>query len=353
MVASVVRTVDGMRFETSATCISWIPSEAVTGVNRAVFDSGFTHYDPPPPAEIDDIGGAGLVALRDRDGFRFANHLAVWIDTLDGRIVDAGYSGSGMMGATTVAVRGRSSTFEAVAFEDLRHPVEIAEDGSTATFVQTVGGHTALPAPRLVARPPFVAYRAPIVWSTLELTVDAAGSGELDLIGASRFPRHWVYDASGALCAKAGLADFAQWWHHSFGSHTPWGDEDNEVLVTEVESALERELSGEIMHGATPPVIRTLCEGERLVEQGDAGGEIFLLLDGVLAVDVGGRQVAEVGPGAILGERAVNEGGRRTSTLRALTAVRVAVVDEDRLQRDMLGLVGERHRREDVDGATR
>ena len=44
-----------MRYESSVTSLSWIPSEAVTGATRTAFDSGFTHYDDPPPAEFADI----------------------------------------------------------------------------------------------------------------------------------------------------------------------------------------------------------------------------------------------------------------------------------------------------------
>ena len=52
---------------------------------------------------------------------------------------------------------------------------------------------------------------------------------------------------------------------------------------------------------------------------GDPGDELFLLFGGDLAVEQDGRQVAEVGPGAVLGEMALLEGGRRTATLRAVT----------------------------------
>ena len=34
-----------MRIEQTVTSVSWIPSEAVTGLNKAIFESGFTHYD--------------------------------------------------------------------------------------------------------------------------------------------------------------------------------------------------------------------------------------------------------------------------------------------------------------------
>ena len=42
-----------MRIESSITSVSWIPSEAVTGVTKGAFETGFTHYDAAPP---DDIG---------------------------------------------------------------------------------------------------------------------------------------------------------------------------------------------------------------------------------------------------------------------------------------------------------
>ena len=47
---------------------------------------------------------------------------------------------------------------------------------------------------------------------------------------------------------------------------------------------------------------RKLKPDDRLVEQGDPGDELFLLLDGVLAAVVDGEEIAQVGPGAILGE---------------------------------------------------
>ena len=58
-----------MRTTSSVTTISWIPSEAVTGINKAMFETGFTHYDDPPPDVIDDLDGAAdrrQVPLRER-----------------------------------------------------------------------------------------------------------------------------------------------------------------------------------------------------------------------------------------------------------------------------------------------
>jgi hypothetical protein len=330
---------NGNRIESSVTSLSWIPSEAVTGLNKAIFGTGFTHYDDPPPDVIED-----LEALQAADRFRFANQLIGWIEVVDGTIVDAGYEGGCLMGATTLGLGVGRATFAAVAFDDIRHPVELTP--TSARFVQTVGGHTAVPAPRRVNKPPFVKFEAPTVWTTLALTIHADGVSEYELTGASTFPRHWVYDHAGALAAKAGMADFKEWWRHSFGKHTPWGDQDSPALVTAVETALERELAGHIMRGGGKSSIRKLKEGALLTEQGATGDDVFLLLNGVLNVEVDGEPIAEVGPGAILGERAALEGGVRTSTLRALTKATVAVVKADQLAEDQLAELSAGHRRE-------
>jgi hypothetical protein len=328
-----------MRIESSVTSLSWIPSEAVTGLNKAIFGTGFTHYDDPPPDELGD-----LESLRAADRFRFANHLVGWIEVVDGRIVDAGYDGGCLMGATTLAVGPKHTTFAAVAFDDIRQPVEFTP--TSARFVQTVGGHTAVPAPRRVNKPPFLKFEAPTVWTTVALTVFADGRSEFELVGASAFPRHWVYDEHGKLAAKAGMADFKDWWRHSFGKHTPWGDEDSPALVTAVETALERELAGHIMRGGGKSSIRKIKEGGLLTEQGATSDDVFLLLNGVVSVDVDGETLAELGPGAILGERSALEGGVRTSTVRALTKVTVAVVKPDQLAEDELARLSVGHRRE-------
>lgn len=327
-----------MRIERSVTSLSWIPSEAVTGLNKAAFGSGFTHYDDPPPDHIEDLG-----ALRDTDRFRFANNLSVWVEFDDTGRVDGGYCGGCVMGATTVALGPRHATFVAVGFPVLQQPF-LVEDGSV-TFVQTVGGRTALPAPRRIKHAPFVAFEAPPVWTTLSLTIHPDGSSTQDLVGASAFPRHWVYDHDGCLAAKAGLADFKDWYRTAFGKHTPWGEEDSPTLVTAVETALEREIAGGIMNGGARPAFRRFKKGDLLTEQGGPGEEVFLLLNGVLEVEVDGEAVAEVGPGAILGERAALEGTARTSTLRALTKGKVAVVTPDQIDREALERVSGGHRR--------
>src|SRR4029453_17596853 len=96
------------------------------------------------------------------------------------------------------------------------------------------------------------------------------------------------------------------------------------ALVSAVESELERQLSRIIMADSQVLPRHKLAKGETLVEQDEPGTNMFLILDGMLDVEVDGDVVAEVGPGAIVGERASIEGGMRTSTLRAATNARAA-----------------------------
>jgi Cyclic nucleotide-binding domain len=331
-----------MRYESSVTSLSWIPSEAVTGGARVAFDSGFTHYDDPPPAQIDD-----LEALRAADRFRFANVLRAWIDVDGaGEISGCGYGGGGHIGDTTIRMGGLRHTFQNALLPDLRRDPERGD--GWVRFMQTVGGRTSMPAPRRVRHPPYIQWQAPLVWTTVSLTLHADGTAERAMTGASRFPRHWLYDADGRLTHKSGLTDFTDWMRVSFGRQTPWGDRDSEALVTAVESALEHQLSVQLMRGAAKPRVERLPAGAVLVRQGEPGTDVYLVLDGVIRVEREGEWLAEYGPGAMLGERAHLEGGTRTSTLVAVTACRVASVDATQFDRSALTELSGGHRREDA-----
>ena len=330
-----------MRIESSVTSVSWIPSEAIGGFKRAPFDLGPMHYDDPPADQIDDVQ-----ALARSGAVRFINQQRAWVEVDNGSIVGHGQSGRGWMGRTKLGFGSRMILYPTIAMPDLRpEPVSTSE---SVRFVQTTGGRPALPLPRKLNRPPFVQIIPPIVWTTLALTIQADGSATHEVVGASPFPRHWIYDASGKLVNKVAVTDFDKWSGEIFGERTPWGREDSPAFVTEVESALERELSTQIMRGGSKPQVRKLATGSTLVEQGQAGAELFLLLDGVLAVDVDGKPIAEVGPGAILGERALLEGGLRTATLRAVTPCRVAVATASQVSEEALAELAKGHRREET-----
>jgi hypothetical protein len=331
-----------MRIESSVTSVSWIPSESVSGLFKAGFAAGASHYDAPPPDFIEDLHG-----LFAAERFRFANHLAAWIEVEDGGIVDAGYSGRGYISSTRFGWGPqRELTFQPVSFPELRTAPEITATG--ARFSQTTGGRTGAPMPRPASGKPYVRWLAPTVWTTLALTIGTDGSSRGEMTGASAFPRHWVYDHQGQLAAKSALADFGEWMHTVDGQHSPWEREDSQPLVTVAESTLERQLSATIMRGGAKPAIRKLAAGGLLAEQGAPGDDIYLLLDGMLSVWVDGTQVGKLGPGAVIGERALLEEGRRTATLRAVTNCVIATAAKYHIDRDRLAGLAERHHRENA-----
>jgi Cyclic nucleotide-binding domain len=329
-----------MRVTSSVTSVSWIPSEAITGTLKVPFVLGVDHFDPPPPDVIDDVDD-----LLSQRRVRFVNNLRAWIDVVDGEITGAGYDGRGYLGSTTLRFGVVRATLSNVSFPDIQLEPEIGD--GRVRFVQTAGGRTAAPAPRRVNRPPYIQIIAPTAWTTLELTVHADGSAQHALVGASPFPRHWIYDDTGTLVAKSGFIDFKSWAGDNFGDWSPWGDRDQAAIVAEAESALERQLSTIVMRGGARPKIRTLAPGAILTEQGAPGAELYLVLDGMLIAEVNGEPVAELGPGAIIGERALLEGGTRTATVRATTPCKVAAAHADQLDRDALIELSGGHRRED------
>jgi len=330
-----------VRIESAVRSISWIPSEAIPGVMRLPFDIGPMHYDDPPGEQLTDIP-----ALVRSGAVRFVNELRAWIDVEGGRIVAHGHSGRGWMGRTKLGFGSKKLLYPTIGMHDLRPQPEVG--AQSVRFVQTTGGRAAVPLPRKLNRPPFVQIVPPVVWTTLALTLAADGSATHEVVGASPFPRHWIYDESGRLVQKVATTDFKTWSGDIFGEKTPWGREDSPAFVTEVESALERELSATIMRSGAKPKVRQVAVGRNLVEQGDSGDDLFLLLDGVLSVDVDGKALAEVGPGAILGERALLEGGHRTATLRAVTPCRVAVASAEQVSEEALTELAKGHRREET-----
>ncbi len=329
-----------MRIEASVTSISWIPSETIVGVVKAPFSVGAMHYDEPPPDVLENVE-----LLHARSQFRLCNHLKGSIEVEDDRIVAAAHLGRGYICPTRIVLGTKASmVVMPTPFPDVQTTPMVGQ--TEARFRQTTGGRTGLPLPRRVSGGPHVRWAAPTVWTTLELTIGVDGSSRYEVTGASPFPRHWIYDNSGALVAKTGLASFEEWKRGSFGRHTPWGEEDSAPLVTMAETVLERELATRIMHGGAKPAIRRVAAGSRLFEQGEAGEEIFLLLDGMVSVAVEGVALGDIGPGAVFGERALLEGGRRTATLRTKTACILAVAAEHDIDRKALAELAEMHRRE-------
>jgi Cyclic nucleotide-binding domain len=318
-----------MRIESSVTSITWIPSDAIEGMTKVPFEMGVAHYDEPPPDTLEDLDG-----LRERDAFREANELRAFVEVDDGKVVGAGHLGRGLIGVTRLKLGPKELSFPAVKYPVLQSQPEIGE--GWVRFTQTAGGRMGLPAPRRVRGKPFFQLASASAWTTLQLVIYTDGTAKAALVGASPFPRHWIYDHAGQLVEKSGSIDFDAWYREVYGSKTPWGESDWDTLVTPAESELERELSASVMKSGAKLERRRLEEGDTLVREGDEGRDLFLILDGVLSVERDGEAVAEVGPGAILGEKALLGDDKRTATLVATTNARVAVIPPDAIDESKL-----------------
>src|SRR5215469_8085226 len=229
-----------MRYEATATCLSWIPPTAVEGVFSLPFGMGVAHYDQPPPDQLPDVGG-----LLSADAIRFANQLDAWIEVQNGQITAQGMSGGGRLGSTTVRLRSRGLTFAGVALPDLTPPPEIRQD--RVCFTQTAGGHTGAPVPRAVPRPPFWQVIAPIAWSTIALTLSSDGSATAEIAAASVFPRHYLYDSAGRLTHKSALIRYKDWIRGSARQDTPWRGGGGPVPVAAIKGPAEQSLADAIL----------------------------------------------------------------------------------------------------------
>ena len=328
-----------MRIESSVTSISWIPSAAIVGVTRIPFEAGVTHYDDPPPDEWTDLD-----SVVRPEGARFANDLRAWIEVQDGRIAGYGQTGAGRVSNTLIRLAGMRIQVEAVAYPELWPEPVVGPD--FVRFTRTAGGRPGMTVPRLVKDAPFVTTQGPAVWTTLALTLFADGSTGRELVGASSFPRHWIYDADGKLAGKSALIDFKTWWRTAAVAGSPWHGQDQAVLAAEAETSLERHLSQIIMRsgGAKPTPVKVKA-GATILAEGEEADDVVLVLDGLVEVEADGTELVRLGPGTVLGERASLEQGRRTATVRAVTNCRiVSYLAADLSPEDLRELAAGRHR---------
>lgn len=327
------------RIEATCTAVSWIPSEAMEGLMRLPLDIGLGHYDPPPPDRLDD-----LTAYVEAGYCRFANRLEAWADVEDGRVVDAGCSGTGLVGNTAVNLGPARIAVPAVAYPEICS-TETDCDRSI-TFIQTAGGRTGAPFPRRVTGRRLARLTAPTAWTSVALTLNGDGSVAFRPRGASRFPRHWFYGTDGCLTAKSATIDYQDWVSSAHEEDTPWGDGFRSIEIAACETALERMLSILVMQGQAKPSIRTVPAGQALMRNGERATTMMLILDGLVEISIDGSILAESGPGALLGERAMLEGGARTATVTARTPVKVAEFAPQILDENALTNLRTHHQRE-------
>jgi hypothetical protein len=296
-----------MRVESSITAITWLPFAALDQLPELPIGIAVAHYDEPPPEVLGDLD-----ELRDEDRFREANQLQGWIEVENGEIVNYGRDGRSVVTGAGLDLDASQIAFPAIEFPVLWPEPEVGD--GYVRFQQTVGGQIGFPVPRPMRGRGYFQIGSAQAWTTLELVVRADGSSDGRLIAASPFPHHSVYDAQGTFASEHGRTDFHGWYRESHDD-SPWdGDE------------LESELDRVALRSGARLRRRRLDLGETLVEQGEPGTEMFLLLEGMLDVEIDGDPVARIGSGALLGELAVLGDGRRTATLRAARSSRVAVL---------------------------
>ena len=330
-----------MQIARTATSVSWIPSDSIPGLLKLPMEKGLMHYDPPPPLTVTD-----LESMRRRGEFRFANILRAWIDVEGGKIRDCGYAGGLIMGLTPITAGPLHVMLPTKPNTVIRHSPQMT--GDATTFIQTAGGRPAFSVLKPSAHRPFLVTRPFTVWTTIELTINADGSCRQRLVGASPFPRHWLYDDDGHLVEKSALTRAQVWLRTVFGTHTPWGGQDQAPVVAPPETELERVLSEQIMQGAQRPAVRNVRAGEFLFRQAEEGTSIAVILDGTFEVRVNGNVVGEAGPGTVVGERASLEDGQRTADLRAVTDARVAQAAAGSLSVEQLSDLAQGHHREEA-----
>jgi hypothetical protein len=319
-----------MRFDATATAITWLPFAALDRLPAMPLELAIAHYDEPPPEALPDVD-----ELRRRDAFREANELHAWIKVEDGEIVDYGQTGRGLLGDGP-ELDAHQVAFAAVEFPVIQPEPEVGD--GWVRFVQTSGGRIGLPAPQAVAGRGYFQIGAVAAWTTLELLLRTDGTADARLAASSPFPRHSLYGPDRRLVDVSGSVDVR------FDEDSPW-QQETAAFADSVESQLERRLAESILRRGVALVRRRVPKGELLVEQGEPGHDLFVLLDGVLEVEIDGEVVAQIGSGAILGERAALGDGRRTATLRAARACRVAVIGAEDISRSDLAEISAKRTR--------
>jgi hypothetical protein len=323
-----------MRYQATATCLSWIPPTAVEGVFSLPFGLGVAHYDQPPPDELPDLD-----ALLSADAIRFANQLHGWIEVDGGRVTAQGMSGGGRLGSTTVRLRSHGMTFAGVALPDLSPPPQVHAD--RVRFTQTAGGHTGAPVPRAVPHPPFWRLTAPVAWSTIALTLCADGSSRAEIAAASPFSRHYLYDSTGRLTSTTALIRYKDWIRQSEFHDHPWAGGGGPAAVTAIRGPAERSLADAILMSGDYRQ-QALAEGGLLSELPIADTEVHLILDGLLLIEIDRQPAAEAGPGAIFDPAARSPYSKQHVIVRAKTPCRLAVLPRDQLDSQaLLGVSGE------------
>src|SRR5262245_42420452 len=71
-------------------------------------------------------------------------------------------------------------------------------------------------------------------------------------------------------------------------------------------------------------------QGQTIFKEGDAGAQMFVVLEGHVTLSVRNHVVEELGPGGVLGEMALLDSEPRSATARAATDCKLVPIDQRR-----------------------
>ena len=184
------------RIESSVTSLSWIPSEAVTGLTKSAFEAGFTHYDDPPPDR--DRRPRGPAPRRPVP----VRQPARGLDRRRGRPG----RGRRLLGRRRHRARRPCASGRRASrpWRRSRSPTSRNRPRSTGSrpgSSRPSGGRTGVPAPRRVNHPPFVQFNAPIAWTALALEIDADGTSSFEVVAVPA-PSHGTGSTTPTACSR-------------------------------------------------------------------------------------------------------------------------------------------------------
>lgn len=86
---------------------------------------------------------------------------------------------------------------------------------------------------------------------------------------------------------------------------------------------------GRVLAGVAEVAVEVAVPADAvLIEQGDFGQTLYVVVEGEFVAEVSGRSIARLGPGSIVGELAAFVPEPRSATVRAVTAGRVLSIDK-------------------------
>lgn len=77
---------------------------------------------------------------------------------------------------------------------------------------------------------------------------------------------------------------------------------------------------------------RTVDQGEVLCREGERGEDLYIVIDGMFDVKIGGEVLAQVGPSTVIGEMGLIEPRPRSASVEAVRTSHVAAINQRELR---------------------